>query len=638
MKTTRIAIAISLVLAITPVWTAPAGAADLPAQAQRIWAPTGDEIGLFNHLTGSWQVVDRYGDRAKLAEDWQLGEKYAAQGLIGLRHVGPCGNILTLRGFGTTEASGDLNGSVLLGLSRPGRFTFTAEHRGFDFFYDRDRELRSPGFPAPPAPPELADTPRLDWSRCDANFKYHVMDGLNLTVAATTQTRDGDKSSLAGGGALPAVKSYATDADELRLGGVFQRDAFAADVLVRLGEADGTRTRGDGFAAKDDQKRYEGRLTATYDLSANTRVLANGALYRLESTPEETRGDAVVPMDGDTDVRTAQLGLLQRLAPGLNLRLAAMVQSQDTEAWAGDRYDIAQGVDRERTRQEYRVGLSHTGLPRTALKLQYRYRTTDLDESVGLGGLPGFDDPTSVQTQDQERTAQDVAFSARYAFSASVKLKARVTWKSEEVTETVAWTTPSDDPFLPVIGDFTRDRLDWQVSVPCRLGRTVLLDLGHQGIAQTYEVTDDGTETTWDAARGFANLNWLPTGRLTVYGTAAVGIEKYEIAGGLAPAAGFAPFNYEGTTMRLTPGATLQLSSRWSLEGMYEFVTFTEDADESSAIAALESDHDRLLARARCQVNDVAAFTVTYQRREFDENRWDDTIHDLYAASFSARF
>jgi hypothetical protein len=634
MKTTRIAIAISLVLATVPAW-----ADELPAQAQRIWAPTGDEIGLFSHFTAGWQVLDPYGDSAKLAEDWQLSEKYAVNGLFGYHRVGPNGNALTVRGYGTTEAGGDLNGSLGLWGSVPGTLAFSIEKRGFDFFYDRDSERRDPAFPAPPPPPALADTPQLKWDHGDAALKFRVADGLNFALAATSNQRVGDKASLARGatgGAIPGVKTFATKAEEFHLNGAFVRGAFASDLLVRLGQADGERTANDEFAAVDDQKRYEGRLGVTYDISAATRVMAHGALYRLESSPVETHDSQTTPMDGDTDVGTARLALIQRLGPGFNLRLSAMLQSQDTEAIAGTWTAIDQGVDRQRSRQEYRVGLSHTGLPRTALKLQYRYRATNLEETVGLGGLPGYDTPTDTQSQDQDRTAQDVALSARYTFSPSVKVKVRVNWKTEDVEQTSAWTTT--DPFLPLIGDYTRDRFDWQVSVPCRLGRTVLLDFGHQGIAQTYEVTADGTQTTWDATRGFANVNWLPSDRITVYGTAAVGIETYEIAGGLAPAPGFAPINYDGLTWRVTPGATVQLSDNWSVEGMYELVNLSEDADNSATIADLDSDHDRILARARWQATPSSAFTVTYQRREFDENRWDDTIHDLYAVSYSGRF
>jgi hypothetical protein len=629
MKTTTMAIAICLLLG-----TAPGRAADLPAQAQRIWAPTGDLIGLSNHVTGTWQVMDAYGDRAKLGEDWQIGEKYAASGLIGLHQVCNAGNSLTVRGFGTIEAGGDLNGSFGIWHTCPGHATFFVERRGFDFLYDRDSERRDPGFPAPPPPPALADTPQLDWDRDSAGLKFHVAEGLNFSFAGTCTRRDGDKASLARGAtgsALPGVKTFDTNAQELRFGGVLTRGVFAADLALRLGQADGRRAADSGsMASEDDQKRYEGRLGVTYDLGADTRVLAQGALYRLETAPVETHGADTTPVDGDTDVRTAQVGLLQRFGNGLNLRLSARLQKQDTEVTAGPLTAIEQGVDRERSRQEYLVGLTHTGLARTALKLQYRYRATQLDESVALGG--------SVQSQDQDRTAHDVAFSARYALSPSVKIKARANWKSEESDQTSAWTTPSGDPFLPLIGDFTRDRFDWQVSVPCRLGRTVLLDLGHQGLAQTYEVTADGVETTWDAARGFANLNWLATDRITMYGTAAVGIETYEIDGGLSPAPGFTPFNYDGVTWRLSPGATVQLTSGLSLEGMYEFITFTEDADQSATVAALESDHDRILARARWQATPTSAFTVSYQRREFDENRWDDNIHDLYALSYSGQF
>jgi hypothetical protein len=615
MKTTRIAIAISLVLGIAPAW-----ADELPAQAQRIWAPTGDEIGLFNHLTGGWQVVDAYGDRAKLAEDWQLGEKYGITGLFGLHRVCPSGNVLTVRGFGTTEASGDLNGSFGLWGTVPGSFAFSVEKRGFDVFYDRDSERRDPRFRAPP--PALGDTPRLDWDHGGAALTFHVADGVNFSLAATSNQRRGDKASLARGAtgsAVPGVKTFDTDAEELRFGGVFTRGAFAADLALRLGQADGRRTTGGDFVSVDDQKRYEGRLGVTYDVCAATRVLAHGALYRIESSPVETHGMDTTPMDGDTDLRTAQLGVIQRLGPGLNLRLCAMLQAQDTESYAGPLADIDQSVDRERSRQEYRVGLSHTGLPRTALKLQYRYRATNMKEAVALGT------PASTQSQDQDRTAQDIALAARYTFSPSVKVKVRVNWKSEEVDQTSVWSA--------LIGDYKRDCFDWQVSVPCRLGRTVLLDLGHQGLAQTYEATADGVETTWNATRGFANVNWLATDRISVYGTAAVGIETYEIGGGPAPTPGFAPFNYDGLTWRVTPGAIVQLNSVWSVEGMYELVTFTEDAD-----AALESDHDRILARARWQATPTSAFALTYERREFDENRWDDTIHDLYAVSYSGRW
>jgi hypothetical protein len=616
MKMTRISIAISLVLATAPAW-----AEELPAQAQRIWAPTGDEIGLSNHLTGSWQAMDAYGDRAKLAEDWQRGEKDAVTGLFGLRRVGSTGNVLTIRGFGTTEGSGNLMGSVGLWHEVPGRIAYSLERRGFDFFYDRDSERRSPSFPVAPPPPALGDTPRLKWDHVDAALKFHVAEGVNLSLAATSNRRSGDKASLARGAtgsAVPGVKTFDTTAKELRLGGAFTRGALAGDLALRLGQADGERATDDGFASVDEQKRYEGRLGVTYDVCAATRVLANGALYRIETSPAETHGPATTAIDGDTDVRTAQIGLIQRLGSGLNLRLCAMLQGQDTESIVGPLTDIDQSVDRQRSRQEYRVGLTHTGLPRTALKLQYRYRTTNLEETVVLGT------PTTTLSRDQDRTVQDVALAARYTVSPSVKAKVRVNWKSEEIDQTT--------------GNYTRDRLDWQVSVPCRLGRTVLLDLGHQGLAQTYEMTVDGVETTWDAIRGFANVNWLATDRVTVYGMAAVGMETYEIAGGLAPAADFAPFNYEGVTWRLTPGATVQLNSAWSVEGMYELVAFTENADESATIAALESDHDRILARARWQATKTSALTLTYQRREFDENRWDDTIHDLYAVSYSGRW
>ena len=59
MKTMRIEIALvlSLALAVTAV-SAVAGETELPAESQRIWAPTGDLIGLRSHVTGTYQGVD----------------------------------------------------------------------------------------------------------------------------------------------------------------------------------------------------------------------------------------------------------------------------------------------------------------------------------------------------------------------------------------------------------------------------------------------------------------------------------------------------------------------------------------------------------------------------------------------------
>ena len=62
-------------LALLALVSATALAGDLPVQAERIWAPTGDLIGQENYVTATFNVLDAYGDPAKIGEDTQLLEE-----------------------------------------------------------------------------------------------------------------------------------------------------------------------------------------------------------------------------------------------------------------------------------------------------------------------------------------------------------------------------------------------------------------------------------------------------------------------------------------------------------------------------------------------------------------------------------
>jgi hypothetical protein len=46
----------------------------------------------------------------------------------------------------------------------------------------------------------------------------------------------------------------------------------------------------------------------------------------------------------------------------------------------------------------------------------------------------------------------------------------------------------------------------------------------------------------------------------------------------------------------------------------------------------------RLLLRAGYDVGEKARVTASYRRQEFDENRWDDYILDIYSLSVSGTF
>ena len=138
---------------------------DLPAQAERIWAPTGDVIGQDNHGTATFQSKDPHGNEAKGAEDWQLVQKYSGAGLFGYFRTQDNGSQYWLRASGDNAGTGGLVGKFDLGGNIPGRFKWNIDFREFDYFYDRTSEMRAPGFAAPPPPPELNFLPKINRRR-----------------------------------------------------------------------------------------------------------------------------------------------------------------------------------------------------------------------------------------------------------------------------------------------------------------------------------------------------------------------------------------------------------------------------------------------------------------------------------------
>ena len=109
----------------------------LPAQAERIWAPTGDVIGQDNHGTATFQAKDPHGNEAKGAEDWQLVQKYSGQGLFGMFTTKDNGANYWLRAYGDNAGTGGLVGKVDVGSNIPGQFKWNIDFREFDYFYDR---------------------------------------------------------------------------------------------------------------------------------------------------------------------------------------------------------------------------------------------------------------------------------------------------------------------------------------------------------------------------------------------------------------------------------------------------------------------------------------------------------------------
>jgi len=618
-------------LALLALLTTAVMADELPAQAQRIWAPTGDLIGTENHVTATFQVMDPYGDLAKIGEDWQLQEDKSGFGLFNWQHVAASGYQMGLRGAGGNGSGDGLTGHAELWGKRPGKFSYELSFRTFDQFSDRTSELRNAGFGLPPAPPALAETPLLEWKRSDAQLRYRLSSGFALQGGMRSVCRDGAKASLlrgATGSAVPNLKGFDSYASrEVWIGLDYAAGDLAADLVGSFRMQDGDRAVGTDHAYNDDRSSWRASLGVNWNATARTRVMGFGSVAKLENKGSEVWQTNAMTPTGETKASGGQLGVIQRLNPDLTLRLAANFQKTTTEATAALGANPVQTVDRDRSRQEYRAHLTHTGLARTRLELGYRMRTSNREQILVDG---------ETFTTDQDKTQNNLTFKARHRFSRQVSLKVQAGWSSLDREQTRDW----DDPALKYwLDDYKRDQLDWKLGLQTRPHRLVRLDLGHQLVDRKFEnQITSGVETTFKANRGYANLNWNPRDWLTVYGLVSVGVETNEMGGAVTPDAGMGTVNYDGTTLRYVPGVSAQLTSTLNAEAMYEGVRFEDKADTDGDLGVLSSDHDRFLGRLSWRAREKVTVSATYRRHEFAEHRWDNTIHDLYSLSLSGRF
>jgi hypothetical protein len=605
---------------------------DLPAQEARIWAPVGDLVGQDNHGAVGFQSKDPHGNEAKGAEDWQLVQKYSGSLLLGWFNTNDSGKKYWFRGYGDNAGTGGLVGKFDLGGNSPGKYHWNIDYRNFDYFYDRTSEMRTPSFAAPPPPPELDSLPGLNWRRGSLALSYHPSDVFTIRAGYNRKCREGDKGSLLRGGkneTPPRIKTYDTTSDEVWGGIGFATGSFGSDLTVSYLGAKGDRSLEGRHDYTDDQTRLKGKLGLSYALSGNFKLLGTGSTAKIENTGREMTSQTY-DLNGETKTTAGRLGLLARFGKSTDFSASANFQTLDTDAQTNVGADVEQATDRKRESQEYRVGLGFNGLAKTLLRLDYRFGTSNLDETV----VQGLDS----QIIDRKKTRNDLTFRGKYRFSRAASLKASVAWKKQEVEDKDPATTGSVNPWLYWLGDNDRDQLKWELALRTRPWKTVRFDIGHQAIDQTYtRKGEDQSETTWQANRGFANLNWFPMDILTIYGTFSYGTEKYGLTGDPVPTTAMAPIAYDGTTMRFTPGATLMLGRKLDLEGYYEGVRF-EDKGNEDVIKTLQADHDRVVVRAGYQAMSNGRLTLSYTRNEFDENRWDDYIHHLYAASISGTF
>lgn len=629
MKTIMTTLALILALGLGA-----AMADELPAAAQRIWAPAGDDFGTDNHLTITGMRNDDHGDAAKAAEDEGIKGDWMGRGLFNWLQQKDSGYRMAVRGLLGNVEGGGLAGDAMLLSSIPGKYTVTVDYHAHDLYYDRDSELRNPTFPTV-VPPQLPFTPHIDWRRGRVEARYHHSANLDLYLGVDDLRREGRKSSLLGKNP-PNVQSVDNTSSSVWLGGVVKAGRLGADLKLSYQTAEDTRAYATGHTYADERDRYSANLDAAYDVNPRVRVVAAGRMSRIEHTGTEAGVTGAGPTDGDTDSAAYQLGAITRLGKATTMRLSARFDSHDTEANTGEPTDILYAADRERDRQQYELVLGNRSLPRTNLQLRYRYSAGDETEAMAEGDRPSVPGSGAL-VLDQESTRHDLSLRVRTRLARHVKLRADLRYTSLDVDQDRTWDAGQDEWF-GVLGDHERDRTSWRLSLQTRPHRTMPLDLGIRGFSQTFKRTEgESVETKASQTALFASTNWLASERLTVFAMASYGIDSYELTDA-TPAPGYEAFNVDATTLRLSPGVTVAVNEKLQLDGWYEGIFFEDTGDESATLNAIEADRDRLALRARYQATERLAMSAGYSRYEFDENRWDDYIQHLWTVSAQMRF
>ncbi len=620
--TSRMILAILAILA-TVLAAGIAGATDLPAPAPRIWAPAGDLIGTTNHGTLTFQAMDAYGDDAKRGEDWQLGNDQAGSGLLGWHLTSGGGGLYSLRAYGTTEAASGLAGSFLFTGGKPGHADVKIRFRNADHTYDQDSEMRAPGFKADPAPNALDQAPDSCWRMADIGLGYRISDTFKLRFGLDRVCRKGSKASLlrvgAGGDEVPGLKVFDTTRNTFWGDLAYGAGKLAANVRMGVSASDGDRVLDTRRVHEDDHTLVKADLNLRYDVTPTTAAYAGGAL----STLKDQGSLNAVTIDGESKTSGGHLGVLTRLGRSTTLRLAASLANQDNDVLYG-----SNETSRERSRQDLRASIPHTRSNGCRLGLQYRYRASDMDATTTDGA--------DLETLAQEQTRQELVFKGRRRISRKVGIRVQADWRTRETTNDRTW-----DGTLWYLGmdETKRDQLGFQVALRSRPARGLRLDIGGRYRDRTIERVDlDGVETSWTSTSSYLNGSWLASDRVTVHGTVSYGVDKFELGGTPAPNTGMGALNSEGKTLRFVPGVTLNLMAKLTVDAMYEGVRYQDEGDVSDALDPLESDSDRMLLRASWAAKENIDVTATYRRQEFDENRWDDYIQDLYAISVGGRF
>jgi len=613
-----------LVLFAVLLAAAPPAAAGLDAgpAVGRVWAEPGEQIGLENQFTQTLWLMDPYGSDAKIAEDWQLVDDFRFAGSLFRHDVAENGNWLTLKASG--DNGGDSGGGYVgMWGGRPGDIGFGVVYKGFDHYYDRSIETPFPMF-VEPAGLDFLPTLRRNQLTVDLKKNLGGAYAVRLDAGYEYTTQNGDKTLLAVDSGLPSLWARTSDTHRFWLGGSGSTGNLAANWNGDFQADGGYRYRG-GQADLDhgfdvDAIAWSARAGARYDFSNKLRLLGNFGYANRSSNPTEVDGDDIYSLDGETSVHTVVGGLIYRPRRDLNLKLSGRYQTRDTDAWSKLQDEDYDSVDNDRNSTTVRADIGFNGLKDTRLAGTYRYLSTDQEELLAIQEVlsgPAIES----QSSDRQQKTHEFTVKARRRLSPKASVRARFAYSTSDIDETV-----SGDDLRYWQGDRSEDRTRGRISLDTRPVHGVHLDAGYEMIRQTFQRDDiDGVETTWDSDRAFATASWLATAKVTVLGAVSMGKEDYAIDGFESEGGE----QYEGTTWRFSPGMSYRPLADLELEGHYEGVRQRDSID---------SDFDRWFFRANYRWNEMTTLAASYRRYEFDENRWDDAITDLYALSFTKRF
>jgi len=635
-KQTLTTLVLLVAVLMTAATSTPINAYELPAQEGRIWAPTEDVIGLENHVTLGTFSRDPHGNQAKYAEDWQHNDNFIYNGLFGYNTVLENGRSITVRGFGESDGS-TVASRITLTTNVPDKCRVKIDFRNASNLYDLTSEMRESNFSVAAPPPYLVDQPTLDWRMSRISFGYDLGRGFGINLGFNRFCKKGDKGSLLrenNGSSVPNTKRFDTTTNEFLVGVQYQSPKLNLGVNGKYRQTEGDRSLGENNFT-DDQTYFSTALAATYRLNATTSILGAASKGKLEATNSEVWDSKTYSPTGESTTSTGRLALIKQLGTATTARITAGIGTWNTDHQTDVAGILEQATTRERSSTDAGLLITTTKLKKTRLRFDYRFRATRLEDSVTKENLTGTI-TSANQNVDQDRMSQRISLRSSTRLGPKTTFKARLDWRNLKVDQTNEW---AGTEIFYTMGDRTQNRMGGRMSVQTRPSNKIRLDVGVQAYNQNFERDDiEGVKTTSSTTQGFLGLNILASDRLTFVGTGSYGLEKYEVEDGPVAASGMSPLTYEGKTLRFAPGAIFQVMDKMQLEAHYEGVRFEDPGDALAEGNQLNSDLTRILTRASYQVSQKMKVTATYRRHEFDENRWDDYIMDLYSLSLSGKF